>query len=314
MVIGSSPFVPPFGRASSVIGWVPHDPWRGAISRNSFGDLQSTAQPGSTSSPDIEAYMLWLAKHEVNVSRKLILAYDKTTGTLSIKINFTVLEAFIDSLKNITLTYRNVSLDTSQISLEELYELLQSLNLTLEEIKRLLDGETIVKDLGTSIEIMTVADDPPHWCDWGYPAPQWTWSRHEVCLDPECVFSDIYYIAEDPINLIFKLYPPSNYDEYSFLHTELDDKTDGINDQGTDDDWPEPNFESILYVYDCHNGVWERQDNSWIEGDDEIWSGRDEYDRMHIRLWSIYSPTYGYVVMANVHLEKCGCEHPEART
>ncbi|MCD6096355.1 MAG: hypothetical protein J7J99_07335 [Thermoprotei archaeon] len=36
---------------------------------------------------------------------------------------------------------------------------------------------------------------------------------------------------------------------------------------------------------------------------DERRTGRDEWDRMHIRLWFIFSPAHGYVVVGNVHLE-----------
>lgn len=277
-----------------------------AISYNNHMSRETREpQSGTSGSPNVEAYMLWLAKHQVNVSRKLILSFNTSTGILSIKVELTVLEAFIEKLRNLTLTYRNVTIDTSQISLEKVHELLQALNLTTEEIKRLLGGETIIKDLGMSIEILTTANDPPHWCDWGYPAPQWTWSKHIICLDEFCAVTEIYYIAEDPINLILKIYPPAGYDEFTFIHEELSDEEE-VYDNGTDDDWPNTLVQVNQYVYDCHDAGWKLQDRAWVEGDElegQLSELADQYDRMHIRLWRLYSPVYGYIIIVNVHLE-----------
>jgi hypothetical protein len=269
--------------------------------------------PAPPSKPNMDAYLLWLAKHQVNVSRKLILSLDPTTKRLSVVVKWKVLNAHIDRLRNVALTRINKTIAVGRMSVDELAKLLRPLGLTVKDVQALLKGKTIVRDLGTSIEVMTTADDPPHWCDWGYPTPLWaySYSYDPACTDEICT---IYFIAEDPINLIFKLYPPSGYDEFTFIHEELKDSDDVVDDQNTEDDWPPPELlgvriEHDFYVYDCYNSMWKKQDRSWVEGDEQGGPGNDLSDRMHIRVWKIYSPVYGYAIVGSVHLEVSNPDH-----
>ena len=49
----------------------------------------------------------------------------------------------------------------------------------------------------------------------------------------------------------------------------------------------------------------------WLIFTEEPSTGRDEGDRMHIRLWTIVSPSLGYVVVGNVHLENAAIPEHE---
>ena len=269
----------------------------------------------STKAGNDDPYMLWIAKHQANVSRFLTVYLDSKLEKLIATIDWKVLESYIGEILNLSFTYLNYSVDVSSLSINEIVEILEKLGLSRDEANRVLRGETVTKDLGTSIELITMENDPPFWCDWGYPAPKWAYSRKEIKPCITCPPTKILYVAEDPINIIFKIYPPKSYNEFTFILEELRDSND-VNDRGTNDNWPVSRVGYSYYLYDCYLNAWREQDESWAEGGKitieeigfEIMES-DTLERMHIRLWKVRSPSYGYIIVASVHLEDEGVPH-----
>jgi len=251
----------------------------------------------------------WVKEHKFNVHYKAHYKYSKDSDTLTVKVKFKVIDGLKEELIGLEFIKEIFKINvTSYGSLSKAIKRLpRKLQLDSDEIDHLVTNGTLIKSLGDGSELIT--SEPEPWWLWDPPLPRYVWQRlNTTKVDSQEIN---YYVAADPINIIFR-WPSQAYTPKDFLNLiieELRDKQQVPNDGGTDDDWPDPTFAYDMYISDYLTMDWKVQDAQVVEGDDEGWSGRDEWNRIHIRLWITYSPAYGYIVASNVHLEQGGAVH-----
>ena len=123
-------------------------------------------------------------------------------------------------------------------------------------------------------------DDPEAWWTLSPALPRWAYVREGD-----------KYVPKDPINIII----PADIPIDTIL-AELRDDPYGA----TEDDWEDTFVADNCYIYDYLSGTWKAQDHNIVEGADIT----DIGNRMHIRLWKIYSPDFGWIWVGNVHIEE----------
>ena len=147
----------------------------------------------------------------------------------------------------------------------------------LEVTKAEVEGMTILLDAYDEIKM---SNDPEAWWTLSPAIPRWAY-----------VIEGDKYVPSDPINIII----PADIPIDTIL-TELRDDPSGE----TEDNWPTGTIAANCYIYDYLSGIWKAQDYHIVEGADIT----DIGNRMHIRLWKVYSPDFGWIWVGNVHIEE----------
>jgi len=238
-------------------------------------------------------YEEWLAKHTFKVHYVAHYSYDATKNYLNVRVTFKVLKGLKKELIGLEVTDLEFEVNITKYGglNETIRRFPKRLQLNKDELSLLTKNGVLIKSLGDGEEIITTEYEPPNWWESPPYLPRFTWS-----------YDNGVYVVADPINIIFKTSQEYAHKLLNYILEELRDKGQ-VDDKGTDDDWPEPTAALSLYIYNYTTKQWDPQDVQVVEGDDEVWLGRDEWDRMHVRLWFIFSPAHGYVVVGNVHLE-----------
>lgn len=241
----------------------------------------------------------WIREHTFKVRYVVYYKYDKKQNILYISVKFITLSGPKRDLLNLDITKREYFINVTKYGgLDKLNEKLpRKLKLNNNELKTVKEIGIIVKSLGNGTEVLTTRDDPPD-----SSLPLYTYSYDAL---------HGIFVAADPINIVFGIYspssPPISLDElYSKILLELRDNNQ-VDDEGTDDDWPPPTIALDQYIYDPGRGDWVKQDWQIVEGDSPVLGvEKEDWDRIHFRLWKYFSSEYGYVIVGNVHMETAG--------
>jgi len=237
----------------------------------------------------------WLIQHMFKVCYMAYYNYDKKSEVLYVRVTFRVLEGPKSNLLGLEVTDYEFTVNvTNYGDINEVNKkLAKSLRLNDEELRLLKEIGIFIKSLGNSTEILTTKDDPPNWWEEPPYLPRYTYKK-----------DDNVYKAADPINIVIYYNP----DIFDYILNELQDEIPNVNKTDVDDDWPSDlkgdNVKAdTLYIYDYTESAWVSQDAHIVEGGDDSSGTGDNFDRIHARLWQIYSPYYGYIIVGNVHLE-----------